>query len=298
MTMIETGFHPEEQYTALLYNYEANASQLFESKKAIIEGRMTDACGVLPPDVVLSRDIVKARDADNLRYCLYEAVDHGFHAGIRTCFRNQPPKSPWVMGVNSHEKVDQFMDETYPQWLGLKDLSEIIVMHNPPLLGLPEERENHFVFRLRKSASNGYYMEMRLGTDQLRSIENHTKGDDLITGTINKSIIGFKNMELKIGSTYTGNGTLELAQAQPDFWVNGLNTNGHIPAHTKAVVEQAIKGIQQLDADPHTRLYQRLQSFSEIGLDTSEWQGRMSEHGVDWMRIYGFRGEGDDTSWV
>lgn len=296
---MKEGLHPANDFTNQLEAYEAAADNYFNSTKAKVEGRLSSHCGVLPSRVVLGRDIVQADDPDALQDAIQSAVDAGYHPGVRTCFAPQIPSSPWVMGIQSKEDVDGFMKNTYPEWVSMRNITELIVMHNP--VGLDprsaELSKRHFVFRLVHN-QRSLQMEARLGTTQLRSIEAHTNRADLISVNLNRSVAAFNDLQFRVGGSYTKDGCNDEWRIRQSDFRNGHHQNGHVRQKSLTTIEQAVTRIQDWCADRHLRLGDRLEAFAERGLEISEWQGRFDEDGfIKWMRIYGFRGSKDDTFW-
>jgi hypothetical protein len=292
--------HIVSDWTAQLEAYEIAAQGLFGSTKAMVEGRLSAHCGVLPPQVVLGRDILSAQDQQGIEDALHAAVDARYHPGMRTCFAPQIPNSPWVMGIKSHDDVERFMAQKYPQWRHLPDISEIIVMHNFPGLD-PNSKElhkQHFVFRLWPSDSS-ISLEARLGTTQLRDLEAGTDRSDMILAKVDRATVGFKSIKFDFGANYAIDGQKDEWQvSQVDFW-RSYHVNGRVRPQAIRTIDGVIRQVQLLFVDPYIRLGSRLEAFANRGLEISEWQGRFDEAGqVVWMRIYGFRGSKDETHWT
>ena len=167
----------------------------YQSDKA----RSAHIRSVIPDEHNIVMIPVPAQDENAVRQAILDAVENGFWAGVRTGLSPQPlGSSPWVMGLKNAEDVDGFMASTYKEWLsqdftiggGQKHtdgreiaetatLTELIVVSNPPYLGLKDHENEHFVFRL--NCQNGIVtVEANLGTAQLRSIEKDVERSELI----------------------------------------------------------------------------------------------------------------------
>jgi pyruvate,orthophosphate dikinase len=146
-----------------------------------------------PRESRIGMTVVAAHDADRLLQELLRSVDEGFEPGVRSCFTGESPfgKAPWEMGLTEDlarafvagrpdyaEKRRCKPDGDwgpYPEWVAPgSSITELVVMDNPPGLGLRKEasRERHFVFNVQCNAcKNTVVVELLLKTDQLRDIE-------------------------------------------------------------------------------------------------------------------------------
>lgn len=291
-------YHRTEEYKDIIHQFSRVAMKFWESTKAKTEGFFTPSCGVFPESTILSRDIISINDKTALEKSLKEALEKGFHLGVRSCFSPQIDESPWIMELDSEKSIKDFLENKYEDWKELPNITELIVMRNMPDLGNDEEKDNHFVFRIGERQSDkfkGTYIEARLGTSQLRDIESDTSRNDMII--INMK--SFEEFSINIGGSYTRDG-LELDY---DFiendWEDMYQDLVEIveEKHLKTIISM-LKEIKYLLRDPHLLLKRKLQAFSDFGLEYSEWQGRVSEQrNIKWMKIYGFKGSKDDTYW-
>lgn len=291
--------HESNDYSSQLKQYEIFANKTFQSKKAIIEGRLSPWCGILPKSIVLNRDIVTASDAQSVELSILNTLASDYSPGVRTCFQPQIPNSPWVMGIKNKNEVKNFMKTTYPKWISMPNISELIVMHNPPSLNpnSPELSKQHFVLRLWRNERD-IKIEARLGTTQLRDLEAHTSQSDIISININHQSLGFGNTEIRFGDHYSRDNVINKISISHDkLWKNDLDPKSVTP-HYFNTVNQIVKKVESLIVDPYIKLNSRLDAFTDIGLEISEWQGNSNANGdINWMKIYGFRGSQDDTNW-
>lgn len=154
---------------------------------------------IIPDEHNIVMESVNAFDEDAVRNAITRAIQNGFWAGVRTGLFPQPlGSSPWVMGLKSENDISEFMNNAYKEWIntsfttGVKQqsidgseieefaqLTDLIIVSNPPKLGIKEYENEHFVFRL--NCQNGIItLEVNLYTAQLRSIERDVSRSELI----------------------------------------------------------------------------------------------------------------------
>lgn len=166
---------------------------------------------------------VDAFKPDLISQKMSEVIRQGNWVGIRTGLLPQPlGNSPWRMGIKTASNIDEFLRDVYPQWIHdrqWKDLTEIIVVSNPPELGERKFDHKHFVFRVW-CLGGQVVIELRLGTSQLRSIEKNADPRDLIRIWANVEIISndiqhgkyFPEWRCAFGAAYLKTDSLTLLQ--------------------------------------------------------------------------------------
>lgn len=284
--------------------YRAAIEQLFQSgprwisAKARIENQLEALGQMLPEELVLSRKVIAASDIQSIRAALKAAIRLGCHPGVRSCYDPQIPHSPWVMNLRSEQDIDHFLDTIYPDWFNQGPLTEVVVMFNPPELGLEKFQPDHFVFRLGIS-SKSVTIEARLKTAQLRDLDD-LNSLDLIHINIAANTVNYQDLKLRIGGSYTLDGeTIELELTLREFLYQPHTLKQlMLPQHADLIIDLVDRVLRSLKSD-QLHLEEPLSAFSDQGMEYSEWQGRQNhQNHVRWMKIYGFRGSKDDTSWL
>lgn len=167
-----------------LRNYENQAIPLWEKavNRWITEkARVAELVpSVFPKGTFIPQLVVKANDRRALEETMFSLFkEDETWLGIRTCYQDWIRGAPWKMGIASKEDIREYLNEDYPRWLeikspGGKQVEEIVVLGNPPLLGKPEFEERHFVF-MASALPHQIIVEAKLSTSQLRDLEGDTK---------------------------------------------------------------------------------------------------------------------------
>jgi len=193
--------------TAKLYgkgqqDFDAKARQIWANSRCETEkARVVELLNLIPPRYRIVEIPIKARDRETLKAQMFDVIHEKKWVGLRTCYIREQPLglAPWHMAVRSEEDVVSFFNDEgfrtytyrgsklgggYSAWIQYPDLREIIVLYNPPELGLsapeypaydPTCEHKHFVFTVSAGTASDYkdhiVLNLRLETDQLRSFE-------------------------------------------------------------------------------------------------------------------------------
>jgi hypothetical protein len=291
-------FYPTENYRNILDQFLLMANKIWKSKKAITEGFFSSQCGVLPEKFIISREIIPINDEEALAKALREGIRKKYQPGVRTCFSPQINESPWIMGINTEEDIANFLANEYQIWKKLPDITEIIVMNNPPGLGEEDQKQNFFVFKMGERSGkdfNGLYIEARLNTVQLRSLEAQAAISDMIIFKIKS----FEDFSISIGGAYTKDGKdLEYIFKQNSWEEMRNDLKNLVNEKSLETIISFMKNMAYTMRDSQLALKRKLTALDEMGLEFSEWQAKVDDEGTtQWMKIYGLKGSKDDTYW-
>lgn len=202
--------HSVWERTAKLYgkanqDIHAKSKQIWANSKCETEkAKVVELLNIIPPRYRILELPIKAHDRETLETKMLDVIHEKKWVGLRTCYRREQPfgQAPWHMAIRTEEDVAKFFNNEdfrtyihrdckmgggYSSWIKNPDLSEIIVLYNPPELGLsaseypehdPSCEQKHFVLTVSTdtaSMSNDYedhiVINLKLKTDQLRSFE-------------------------------------------------------------------------------------------------------------------------------
>lgn len=291
LTLVEIGWHRD------LFSKQAKiilekAEQKWQSPKAIVN----ELSGLFPKEQRLLQKIFKKDDENGLRKALSAVLNHRYPGleenswvGLRTCFAKQPLGQPWIMGINRPEQVEDFLKPSdqapttwqgtpdhYPEWRKYEDLTEIIVMTNPPQLGLSENEKDFFVFRIFLYQNQDYFPQTQMAvalmphTSQLRDLDRGTRTSSIIYIEPENNQYDPLAKEQKLSISF-GTDYLQENQIDPEI---------------KALAKETSQTVFAKWSE-NLRLYPRLLALQNIGLEAIEFQGIKGKNpGI----LYGFRG--------
>jgi len=270
------------RYHADLIALWGEANRQFQTDKAKINCLIK----IIPRLYRIDRFVLKKEDKTNLKQAMLLALKEGFWIGLRSSYLYQPlGKAPWIMGMKSRKGVQRFFSKPkkdeqqiwlgtkahYNEWRADRGLKEIIVMFNPPLL-CPQYEKEHFVGRVEIFGPN-LRTEIRLNTDQMRDADSSVPRNKLII--INMALKDTFRFEKRPITTSFGRSYFRKKTIKPNVL---------------KISKQIINTLFNDWCQAPFNLYYRLQALREFGLGTLEFQGRIKNNEIDWMRIYGFRG--------
>lgn len=276
-------------------------------------GRTVMMLEILPANLRIPQEVVRLDDKERLRKTIERFVKEGREVGLRACFLGNkvpgPGAAPWIMGLRSPELVKAFFGEgpipKHPIWRGspktfndwqeqYPTLSEIIVVGNPPGLGRENLKKKHFVFRV-ESFGDKLRIELRLGTDQLRDIDETTSRSRLIEVTM-----GIPRMAPEASSQgliRVAPGRSYLKDIPQERFYETVGEEGFIwPEEAKPVLKpsafKTTEGvIEAIFERRYPDFYYTLTALRNFGLGAIEFQGRRDQGGnVKWILAYGLRG--------
>lgn len=168
-------------------DFRTEATALWESSPWVTEkAKVIELLKLIPQENHILQVPVSAKDKDTLREIMLDVVQKGYWVGLRTCYHPEQPlgRAPWHMAITTRAEVEEFLANPefggfsgsggHSKWLEDPNLREIIVLHNPPELGLPQHvfEKRHFVFTVScHSQPDEVLVEISLDTAQVRSIE-------------------------------------------------------------------------------------------------------------------------------
>jgi phosphohistidine swiveling domain-containing protein len=266
----------------------------------------------------LGMTVIDSHDKDGLLIQLYRSVDEGFEPGVRSCYVKNPPfgKAPWEMGLNRElaEKFvagnpDYIKDRrckidgawgTYPDWISSSEyITELIVMDNPPGLGLKDSssREQHFVFNVQcNEAKKEIVVELLINTDQLRDIEKLEQSEAIYISMQLDQGKPFYKHPLRYSFGYyhiVGNNK----QCPPlEFWeYEAAKYSTFLGNKSWNIAESVASKVFNQWWIPPFALPYRMMFLSHHDLDVLEVQGRCDKDGnVEYALIYDCKGR-DET---
>lgn len=298
MTNYQETNHQILNYRQILEQFRNSVSRLWKSKKAQTEGFFTSNCNLLPQKIIISREIVPVNNREQLIEDLLDGIKRGCNVGVRTCFSPQPNNSPWIMGIKTVADIENFLTHEYLDWLKMPGITELIVMNNPPDLGNKEKSSEFFVFKMgdrTQKEFSGCYIEMRLDTFQLRSLEADTSPADMIIIKISN----FETVTVVIGANYTfDQQEIEYQFSAANYQKIETDLANKLSAKHLRTIYSFLESLRYLMSDSQSALKRKLKAFAEFGLEFSEWQSQIDSAGNNsWMKIYGFKGSNDETHW-
>jgi len=183
-------------------DFDAKVKQIWLNSKCETEkARVVELLDSIPPQYRIVEIPIEASDSGELIVRMLDVIRRGKWVGLRTCYIREQPLglAPWHMAIRSDEDVASFFNDEgfrgykyrgsrlgggYSSWIRNPDLREIIVLYNPPELGLsapeypaydPTCEHKHFVLTVSEDAASDYrdriVVNLKLRTDQLRSFE-------------------------------------------------------------------------------------------------------------------------------
>ena len=168
-------------------------------------------------------------------------------------------------------------------------------MENPLGLGKSELTCEHMVCRTELFPNqNRLHFEMMLETDQLRILDKASVHMQIFGDVFFSRVDTVKSIEINFGASHTNSGVQELV-----CFTNPNTENCEIKQKSWGIVISFINKILSWWHDSQFLLARKLQSLCELNLSMMEFQGRISKKDdLDWLKIYGLRGEGDESKWA
>ncbi len=290
-----------ERFRGKIDSLWQEACNLCQTNKARIDKMLE----ILPENVRNPHIVVKIKEKKKLRKTIESLIRQGKCVGLRTCFaEGEEPvsgTSPWAMGLKNNKDIEEFFQETYPQWRQMPDLREVIVMGNPQELGDKSLLPNHFVFRVEAFSPRELRVELRIGTEHLRSIEAETERQDLIEikMEVPHSFYGIYSPGRIIvtpGQAYINTSFVpkDMSQSFTDngiVWSGKENAQLFVDTQPLGIIDEVILTVfDQWTKKPKENIYYLLLALKKFGLNSLEFQGYHDLDKIKWIKAYGFRG--------
>jgi len=285
-------------------------------KKRLIESLLDPKSHIFPGSLLIPRELIDISNGTLIEEKLLAGVQEGCWMGVRSIFskdRSELGETPWVMDLNSPDKVNCFVTYTLPIWIEQNQYLEALsLMFNPR--GISQfDRSDLFVARLQVGTEESI-LEIGMGTNQLRVLNTSSMESKTIL-KIHSSHTGVpESIEITMGKDTTTIGKetrKEIKNITPDLL--------HIPIKKtysgkpeerasqdmyKSIVEQ----IQELQPHNCQFLLSLLHIISEnnlvpimrvldeeLQLNALEFQGVLMSDGIEPdIVIYGLQGDGDE----
>ena len=285
--------------------------------KAFVERFLIEGAGFFPDNLITPRTIVEANDIHSIRQLLQEGINQKYAMGVRTISDQQifsGNRLPWEMEINTPEKIDMFIHGLLPIWQndsenkGLK-INQLILMKNLPEIGTKKSNEHQFVARLRwetieqttEIVPYQLVLEMISGTNKLRDLDLCMEDKQINKEELFRYIgrytptRAFLDANIQIGTNYfteqiSNPGLFELTEG---FTFPQSQRTRIQPDHMR-YIDTLLSFLHKAAVDPNTKLLERLDFFSSMGLSSIEIQGYADQH-KNIARIYGLRGPKDET---
>jgi phosphohistidine swiveling domain-containing protein len=309
--------HDVWERTAKLYgkgqqDFDTKARQIWTNSKCETEkARVVELLTLIPPQYRIVEIPIKAHDDKALKTQMLDIVHEGKWVGLRTCYIREQPLglSPWHMAIRSEEDVARFLNDEefrtytyrgrklgggYSTWIRNPDLREIIVLYNPPELGLsaPEYpaydstcEHKHFVLTVSAETNcdlvDRIVVNVKLGTDQLRSFE-----------TIDRKELIRIEMPLHPDIPFALESCEYSFFGKDAMHHNELVHQGDIDPRTVWIAQQVVRTVFEEWWNPPFDLPRVMCALQKgFNLNTLEVQGRAEEDGrLEYILVYEMRG--------
>ncbi len=271
-----------------------------------------------PESLITTRSIVPINDVAQISELLHKGVENKFSMGVRTVSEKHilfGNKLPYVMEIDSSEKIDMFINQTIPQWRYEYSHSElnirhIILMNNLPEIGTINSSPYHFVARISFNESSTssldptqLILEMVTGTNKLRELDSqmekkHENMHDVVRYQEYYSPTRyFCGANIQIGINYFQKKFSHPSIFQID---KPFSLSPQVSAELKpekiSYIHTIFNFLHTAINDPTIQLLKRMDFLASIGLSEIEIQGYNNDQtDVHYARIYGLRGVKDET---
>jgi len=174
----------EEKLTSLIENEVAG----YRTEKA----KETALLKFFPPEYRIRQEIFDKNDQEGIQAAMHHVLQQGYRVGLRVCYlQPQLGKGLWLMNLKTAEEIDFLFENkasqthlpwvtsekrplsTYQQILTDENAAEVIVLYNPPGLGLKQQDCYHFISALFLK-NDQLVIETIPRTSQLRDLEKKT----------------------------------------------------------------------------------------------------------------------------
>lgn len=301
--------------TAKLYgkgqqDFDARARQIWADSRCETEkARVVELLNLIPTQYRIVETPVKAHDRETLKARMLDVISTGKWVGLRTCYSEQPlGEAPWHMAIRSKKDIENFFKDEdfriytykerklgggYSAWISDSNLREIIVLYNPPELGLsaPEYPEydsscmhKHFVLHVFAGTASDYRdrikVNLKLGTDQLRSFENIPREE-----LIRIEMPLYPDVPFALESCeYSFFGKEAVRRSE-------LTHEGDMDPRVVRIAQQVAQTVFEEWWAPPFDLPRIMRALENFYLHTLEVQGRATEDGqVEYILVYELRG--------
>ena len=265
--------------------YLAKKANRWRTNKA----RNIELLRFFPPEYRIEQTVFHKEDEQEIRTTMLNALEEGYRVGFRTCpLHPELGKAKWLMNLGTEEEVGIFFNGSqnppwvtseenplkgYSELLNDPNIVEVIIVANPPGLGLEELDHKHLVAGIT-FLGNQLTIEVLPQTSQQRDLSRKTPFHI-------KMDLGERIFSLQKGS-------ITIDSSNKDYYLPDGET---LKPEISGLAKQISEAVFEKWWNPPFHIAYRLKALENIAdIKALELQGCYEQSNLKYLLIYGFKG--------